>query len=46
MKIAFIDQSFNWPPRGGSWIDLRETAIRLQRRGDDDGIFTPPVNCL
>lgn len=41
MKIAFIDQSFNWPPRGGSWVDLRETAIRLQQMGDDVRIFTP-----
>jgi glycosyltransferase involved in cell wall biosynthesis len=41
MKIAFIDQSFHWPPRGGSWVDLRETAIRLQRMGDDIRIFTP-----
>lgn len=41
MKIAFIDQSFNWPPRGGSWVDLRETAIRLQQMGDEVRIFTP-----
>ena len=40
MKIAFIDQSFHWPPRGGSWVDLRETAIRIRKAGDDVRIFT------
>ncbi len=40
MKIAWVDQSFHWPPTGGSWLDLRETAIRLQRSGLDMKIFT------
>jgi len=41
MKLAIIDQSFHWPPTGGSWVDLRETALQLQNRGVDVRIFTP-----
>ncbi len=43
MKIAFVDQSFHWPPRGGSWVDLRETALRLQAGGDSVRIFVPAL---
>jgi glycosyltransferase involved in cell wall biosynthesis len=43
MKIAFVDQSFHWPPRGGSWVDLRETALRLQEGGDSVRIFVPAL---
>jgi glycosyltransferase involved in cell wall biosynthesis len=41
MKLAIIDQSFHWPPTGGSWVDLRETALELQNQGLDVKIFTP-----
>ncbi len=45
MKLALLDQSFHWPPTGGSWVDVRETAIRLQAHGITPKIFTPKRNC-
>lgn len=45
MKLALLDQSFHWPPTGGSWVDLRETAIRLQAHGITPKIFTPERKC-
>ncbi|MBN1551765.1 glycosyltransferase family 4 protein [bacterium] len=41
MKIAFADQSFHWPPTGGSWIDVREIARNLISAGMETRIFTP-----
>lgn len=41
MKLALIDQSFHWPPTGGSWVDLRETAVRLVDHGFSPKIFVP-----
>lgn len=44
MKLAIIDQSFHWPPTGGSWVDVRETALRLKKHGIDVCIFVPEWN--
>jgi glycosyltransferase involved in cell wall biosynthesis len=41
MKLAVLDQSFHWPPTGGSWVDLRETALRLPAHGIEPKIFVP-----
>jgi len=41
MKLAIIDQSFHWPPTGGSWVDLRETCLQLQKTGIEPRIFVP-----
>jgi glycosyltransferase involved in cell wall biosynthesis len=43
MKLALIDQSFHWPPTGGSWVDLRETALRLLAHGISPKIFVPKL---
>ena len=41
IRLAIIDQSFHWPPTGGSWVDLRETAVRLQNHGFEVQLFVP-----
>ncbi|MBN1356994.1 glycosyltransferase family 4 protein [bacterium] len=43
MKLAIIDQSFHWPPTGGSWVDVRETAVNLTAAGIDVRIFVPDL---
>ncbi|MCD4654026.1 glycosyltransferase family 4 protein [bacterium] len=43
MKLAIIDQSFHWPPTGGSWVDLRETCLHLQNFGIEPRIFVPEL---
>lgn len=40
-RIAFVDLTFNWPPVGGCWVDLKETMQRLQARGFDVHLFCP-----
>jgi glycosyltransferase involved in cell wall biosynthesis len=44
MKIALLDPSFHWPPTGGSWVDLREVAVRLLRYEHDIRLFTIRFN--
>src|SRR3990172_6037924 len=40
-KIAFIDLMFRWPPSGGSSLDIKEVASRLQERGFCVKMFVP-----
>ncbi len=40
-RIAFVDLLFNWPPAGGSWVDVREVALRLARAGHCVELFVP-----
>lgn len=40
-KIAFVDLTFNWPPVGGCWVDLKEIMSRLPRYGYDVKLFVP-----
>ena len=40
-KIAFIDLLFHWPPTGGSWLDFKEIASGLKKRGFDVRLFVP-----
>jgi len=40
-KIAFIDLLFHWPPTGGSWLDMKEVASGLQKKGFDIKLFIP-----
>jgi glycosyltransferase involved in cell wall biosynthesis len=41
MRIAFIDMMFNWPPSGGSWVDLFYTIKHLQKAGHEVKLFFP-----
>lgn len=41
MKLAVIDQSFHWPPTGGSWVDIRENCVRYKNHGIDVRLFVP-----
>ncbi|OGL41231.1 MAG: hypothetical protein A3C43_03695 [Candidatus Schekmanbacteria bacterium RIFCSPHIGHO2_02_FULL_38_11] len=43
-KIAFIDLLFHWPPTGGSWLDVKEIASGLKKRGFDVKLFVPLFN--
>ncbi len=40
-RIAFIDLLFNYPPTGGSWVDVYEVASRLQKKGHEVCLFLP-----
>ena len=40
-KIAIIDLFFNWPPVGGSWVDVKEIAQRLPEYGYEVKLFVP-----
>jgi glycosyltransferase involved in cell wall biosynthesis len=40
-KIAIIDLCFNWPPLGGSWVDIKNIAQGLGRRGHETMLFVP-----
>lgn len=40
-RIAFIDLTFNWPPVGGCWVDIKEIAERLVRAGHEVELFAP-----
>lgn len=40
-RIAIVDLVFNWPPSGGSMVDIREVAIRLQKMGHEIRMFVP-----
>ncbi|MBU0455802.1 MAG: glycosyltransferase family 4 protein [Gammaproteobacteria bacterium] len=40
-KIAIIDTVFNWPPKGGSWVDLYETATELVSLGHEVTFIVP-----
>jgi hypothetical protein len=41
VRIAFVDLTFNWPPVGGCWVDLKEIAERLVRAGHEVELFAP-----
>ncbi len=43
MKLAVVDMAFNWPPRGGATVDIKETASRLTGHGYDVKLFVPAV---
>ena len=40
-KIAIVDLCFNWPPLGGSWVDVKNVAKRLQDHGHEPVLFVP-----
>lgn len=40
-RIAFVDLTFNWPPVGGCWVDLKEVMAGLARRGHEVCLFVP-----
>ncbi len=40
-KIAIIDLCFNWPPLGGSWVDIKNIAQGLRRYGHETMLFVP-----
>jgi glycosyltransferase involved in cell wall biosynthesis len=40
-RIAFVDLTFNWPPEGGCWVDLKEVIAGLAKRGFPVKLFTP-----
>jgi glycosyltransferase involved in cell wall biosynthesis len=40
-RIAFVDLLFNWPPAGGSWVDVRQVAAGLSRAGHTVELFVP-----
>lgn len=40
-RIAVVDLTFNWPPVGGCWVDLKEIADRLVRAGHRLELFVP-----
>ena len=40
-KIVIIDTCFNWPPKGGSWVDLYETATELVSLGHEVTFVMP-----
>jgi len=40
-RIAIVDLTFNWPPVGGCWVDLKEIADRLVRAGHEVRLFVP-----
>ena len=42
-RIAIIDLSFHWPPRGGSWVDIAYIARGLMERGAEIRMFVPRV---
>jgi glycosyltransferase involved in cell wall biosynthesis len=41
LRIAFVDLTFHWPPSGGCWVDLKEIAAGLMRRGWEVKLFVP-----
>jgi len=43
-RIAIIDLSFHWPPRGGSWVDIAYIARGLMERGADIHMFVPRLD--
>jgi len=44
-KIAFIDLMFNWPPDGGSRVDIRELMFHLKAQYQYDvKLFVPHFN--
>jgi len=40
-RVAFVDLTFNWPPVGGCWVDLKEVISGLARRGFEVKLFVP-----
>jgi len=40
-RIAIVDLTFNWPPVGGCWVDLKEIADRLVLAGHHVELFAP-----
>lgn len=40
-KIAIVDLTFNWPPVGGCWVDLKEIAERWVKAGHTVRLFVP-----
>lgn len=40
-RIAILDLTFNWPPVGGCWVDLKEIADRLVKAGHNVQLFVP-----
>lgn len=40
-RIALVDLTFNWPPVGGCWVDLKEIADRLVHAGHEVQLFVP-----
>jgi glycosyltransferase involved in cell wall biosynthesis len=40
-RIAFVDLTFNWPPVGGCWVDLKEVVAGLSKRGFGAKLFVP-----
>ncbi|MBN2055245.1 glycosyltransferase family 4 protein [bacterium] len=40
-RIAVVDLIFNWPPNGGSMVDVYETCNRLQGMGHEVKLFVP-----
>ncbi len=42
--IAIVDLCFNWPPQGGSWVDVKNIAQRLQLLGHTPVLFVPRLD--
>ncbi|MDP8247394.1 MAG: glycosyltransferase family 4 protein [Candidatus Tritonobacter lacicola] len=40
-KIAIVDLCFNWPPVGGSWVDIKNIAVHLRICGHEPVLFVP-----
>jgi len=40
-RIAAVDLTFNWPPVGGSWVDVKEILSRLAGMGHQVTLFCP-----
>jgi glycosyltransferase involved in cell wall biosynthesis len=40
-RAAVVDLTFNWPPIGGSWVDVKEVCARLPKHGYQVHLFVP-----